>query len=123
MAKILLIDDMRGVRRAVASILKGAGHVVTEADNGNDGIRLANESRYDLVITDILMPEKDGTEVIMAIRSQSNPPPILAISGGGAQLPADLALMMAQTKADDTLAKPFENEQLLNAVNKLLAKR
>jgi CheY-like chemotaxis protein len=66
MSDILLIDDMKSVRRAVSSVLKGRGHVVTAADDGNKGMDLLRSGmKFDLVITDVLMPECDGTEVIV----------------------------------------------------------
>ncbi len=123
MADILLIDDMKGVRQAVAAVLKRAGHAVTEADDGSKGLeKLRSGHRYDLVITDILMPTVDGIEVIMFIDTLPVRPPVLAISGGGSQMPADAALMLAKTKANAVLAKPFDNAELLEVVQRLLGK-
>jgi CheY-like chemotaxis protein len=123
MSEILLIDDMKGVRRAVSSVLKGRGHVVTEADDGNKGMDLLRSGRkFDLVITDVLMPECDGTEVIMFLDTMPKRPPVLAISGGGNQVSSDVALLIARSKADAVLAKPFENADLLATVDKLLQK-
>ena len=123
MPEILLIDDMKGVRRAVSSVLKGRGHVLTEADDGSKGIELLRSGKkFDLVITDVLMPECDGTEVIMFLDTMPNRPPILAISGGGNQVSPDSALMVARSKADAVLAKPFENADLIATVDRLLQK-
>lgn len=124
MADILLIDDMSGVRKAISAVLKRAGHTVTEADDGAKGLEILRGAKsYDLVITDILMPTVDGIEVIMYLDSRSNRPPILAISGGGSQLPADTALILAKTKADAVLSKPFDNAELLATVDSLLQAR
>jgi CheY-like chemotaxis protein len=61
MAAILLIDDMKGVRRTVSALLTRAGHTVTEADDGGAGLDLLRGGqRFDLVITDMLMPKHDG---------------------------------------------------------------
>ncbi len=122
MAKILLIDDMRGVRRTVSAVLKRAGHDVVEADDGGAGIDLLKSQRFDLVITDMLMPQHDGMEVLLFLEQQSNRPKVLAISGGGSQVSADEAFMLARNKADATLAKPFDNSELLAVVDKLLLK-
>jgi CheY-like chemotaxis protein len=123
MSDILLIDDMKGVRRAVSSVLKGRGHVVTEADDGSKGMELLRGGRkFDLVITDILMPECDGTEVIMFLDTLPNRPRVLAISGGGNQVTSDVALLVARSKADAVLAKPFENADLIATVDRLLQK-
>jgi CheY-like chemotaxis protein len=120
MAKILLIDDMAGVRRTVSAVLKRAGHTVTEANDGGAGLQLLKGDRFDLVITDMLMPNHDGMEVILFLEQQPNRPKVLAISGGGSQVSSDEAFMLARSKADATLAKPFDNAELLAAVGKLL---
>ncbi len=120
MAKILLIDDMKGVRRTVSAVLKRAGHTVTEADDGGAGLQLLRSEGFDLVITDMLMPKMDGMEVLLFLEQQPNRPRVLAISGGGSQVSADEAFMLARSKADATLAKPFDNSELLAAVDKLL---
>ena len=121
MAAILLIDDMKGVRRTVSALLKRAGHTVTEADDGGAGLDLLKGgSRFDLVITDMLMPKHDGMEVLLFLEQMHNRPKVLAISGGGSQVSADEAFMLARNKADATLAKPFDNADLLAEVDKLL---
>jgi CheY-like chemotaxis protein len=121
MAAILLIDDMKGVRRTVSALLKRAGHIVTEADDGGAGLELLKGgTRFDLVITDMLMPKHDGMEVLLFLEQMHNRPKVLAISGGGSQVSADEAFMLARNKADATLAKPFDNADLLAEVDKLL---
>lgn len=121
MAAILLIDDMKGVRRAVSALLKRAGHTITEADDGSAGLELLRGGqRFDLVITDMLMPKQDGMEVLLFLEQQPNRPKVLAISGGGSQISADEAFLLARSKADATLAKPFDNADLLAAIDKLL---
>lgn len=121
MANILLIEDMKGVRLALTAVLKHAGHSVTEADDGATGLEILRHGRqFDLVITDILMPTIDGIEVIMFLEAQANRPPIVAISGGGSQMPSDKALMLAKTKADAVLSKPFENADLLATIDRLI---
>jgi CheY-like chemotaxis protein len=121
MAAILLIDDMKGVRRTVGALLKRAGHTVTEADDGGAGLeQLKGGSRFDLVITDMLMPKHDGMEVLLHLEQMPNRPKVLAISGGGSQVSADEAFLLARSKADATLAKPFDNADLLAEVDKLL---
>jgi CheY-like chemotaxis protein len=120
MAEILVVDDMSGVRRAVCSVLKKAGHTVTEADNGATGLQLAAERDFDLIITDIVMPGIDGTEVIMSLKNRPGSPPIIAMSGGGAHLTSEDALALAKQTADRALAKPFSGKELTTAVNELL---
>jgi CheY-like chemotaxis protein len=120
MAKILLIDDMAGVRRTVSAVLKRAGHSVAEAGDGGAGMELLKSDRFDLVITDMLMPNHDGMEVILFLEQQPNRPRVLAISGGGSQVSSDEAFMLARSKADATLAKPFDNSELLATIDRLL---
>jgi CheY-like chemotaxis protein len=116
---ILLIDDMAGVRRAVVSMLTRAGHRVTEAESGSQGMNLLH---FDLVITDMLMPGMDGADVLSEVGSLPARPRLIAISGGGAGVSAESALRLARLKADAFLEKPFDAEALLAAVDKLLVK-
>ena len=118
--KLLLIEDMKGVRESLEVILSIQGYQVDFANNGKEGIQKAQSSKYDLVITDILMPELDGTEVIMQLRSAGNKVPILAISAGGDGVSAKQALTLAKEKASGILEKPFSKEDLLNAIKGLI---
>ncbi|MCH8809524.1 MAG: response regulator, partial [Proteobacteria bacterium] len=83
MARILIIDDEDELRSMLRQMLEQAGHEVTEAVNGAEGIRLYEQDRPDLIITDIIMPEKEGVETIIALRRADPDLPIIAISGGG----------------------------------------
>jgi two-component system chemotaxis response regulator CheY len=122
-SEILLIDDMAGVRRAVVAMLKRAGHIVTAAERGGEGLELLKARRFDLVITDMLMPGTDGADVLSCLDTLPNRPPVIAISGGGAGLSADSALRLARIKADAFLEKPFDSDELLETVEKLLTMR
>ncbi len=111
MAKILLIDDDLNVLKITASYLKKEGHEITTALNGKAGIRLLESSQFDLVITDIIMPEKDGYEVLMWLRKQLNRPKIIAVTGGTAYITTDSILMTSKLfSADKVLSKPFDFE-------------
>jgi CheY-like chemotaxis protein len=123
MANILIIDDMAGVRRAVATTLKRAGHTVTEAGDGESGLRLVAEQSFDLVVTDIVMPGMDGTEVIMSLASRPDRPMIIAMSGGGAHVTSEEALILAKQTADASLAKPFGGSELIDMIERVLSKR
>ena len=72
------------------------------------------------MITDVLMPKSDGTEVILFLEGQANRPKVLAISGGGSHISADDALGIARHKADAVLPKPFDNAELIATVDRLL---
>jgi DNA-binding response OmpR family regulator len=118
--KILLIEDMKGVRESLEVILSIQGYQVDFANNGKDGLQKIHSAKYDLVITDILMPELDGTEVIMSVRASGNKVPILAISAGGDGVSATQALTLAKEKASAVLEKPFSKEELLKAIKNLI---
>ncbi len=120
MATILLIDDMEGVRSSLSTVLTSAGHQVVEAGDGDAGLRKAAEQNFDLVITDIIMPKIDGSEVILALKQKAGAAPVLAISGGGATVNAENALMLARSTADAVLHKPFSRNDLLEAVDELV---
>ena len=96
------------------------GHTVIEAGNGIDGLAVLPASGVELVITDIVMPGKEGIEVIMEIRRLYPQLKVIAISGGGRVGPTDYLRIASYLGAARVLAKPFSNEDLLTAVNELL---
>ena len=118
--KILLIEDMKGVRDSLDVILTIQGYHVEFAENGNEGLEKAQSTKYDLIITDILMPELDGTEVIIKLREFGNETPVLAISAGGDGVSASQALTLAIQKANAVLEKPFSKEELLDQIKQLI---
>lgn len=122
MATILLIEDMSGVRSSLTTVLKAAGHQVVEADDGEAGLQKATEQPFDLVITDIIMPKLDGSEVILALKERKPDLPVLAISGGGASVTAENALMVARNTAAAILPKPFSRGDLLETVERIVGK-
>ena len=83
MALILIIDDDDQIRRVLRKTLERDGYDVADAPNGKEGIRLYRENPADLVITDIIMPEKEGIETIRELRRDFPEVKIIAISGGG----------------------------------------
>lgn len=122
MATILIIDDDPQMRRVVLRILATAGHEVIEAKDGKEGLALFQARHPSLVVTDLLMPEKEGIETIRELRNASATLPILAISGGG-QLSRMNMFLEAATKLGATarLAKPFRSSDLIETVSRLLA--
>ncbi len=121
MTRILVIDDEDQIRLVLRKSLEHDGYQVMDAPNGNEGLKLCQEEPFDLVITDILMPEKDGIETIGEIRRYFPETRIIAISGGGQRLKANDVLHTAGILgAQCTLFKPFESEELLSAVSDLL---
>ncbi|HLY45832.1 MAG TPA: response regulator [Stellaceae bacterium] len=119
MARILVIDDERLVRASIAAVLGANGHVVLLAVNGREGLERLDNGNFDLVITDLVMPEMGGIETIRAIRRQWRGVRILAMSGGGRQ-GGDAGAVAARLDADGELRKPFSNSQLLDEVNRAI---
>lgn len=120
MAKILLIEDMKGVRDSLEMILSLAEHRVDTAKDGAEGIQKMKTRPYDLIVTDILMPNVDGVEVLVAARSMPRKVPLIAISAGGNSVTAEQALSAAKDYADHILEKPFSRDELLNKVQNAL---
>lgn len=122
MSSILVIDDDSSVRDVVSEMLRLEGHEVTIAENGREAIPLLGRNVFDLVITDLIMPEKEGIETISEIRRTDTRIPIVAISGGGRLGPGDYLETARYIGADATLAKPFARQELLTTINALLAR-
>lgn len=122
MARILLIDDDNLLREALAIALIEAGHTVRQAADGKPGVKLFRAEPADLVITDIIMPDRDGIETIIALHHEYPDLPIIAMSGfaRASKLFLDLANRLGARR---TLAKPFPPAVLLHTVEEVLAKR
>jgi two-component system, OmpR family, response regulator CpxR len=120
MATILVIDDDAAMRRLILRVLRDRGHELLEAENGDDGVALVQEGRPDLIITDILMPQKEGIETIREVLDRAPGTKIIAISGGGTQ---NLMFLDAAKAfgAHAALAKPFRPDELIETVNRVLA--
>jgi len=122
MAKILVIDDEAAVRHVIGEMLTAAGHTVVQAANGKHGLDVFQQHAPDLIITDLIMPEKEGTQAIVELRRIDPSLPILAISGSSAHHGKllDVALKFG---ANAILSKPFHAADLLKAVDSLIPSR
>lgn len=121
MARILLIDDEDLVRYSLRMFLETEGYEVDEAVDGVDGLEKLRAVPYDLLITDIVMPRKEGMETILEVREAAPDLKILAISGGGPAGSFNYVEMARQCGADQFIAKPFTDKEFLQAVHDLLA--
>lgn len=121
MPKILLIDDDALVRRTIARVLRSRAYELVQAENGRIGVDLFRSETPDLVITDMIMPEMPGTEVIREIVALCPGARIIAISGGGRIDNIDFLSMALQLGASETVEKPFDATTLLDAVARCLA--
>jgi two-component system, chemotaxis family, chemotaxis protein CheY len=117
--KILLLDDDSALRSTLRDRLIMEGYDVQTAPDGRIGLNLYYENPADLVITDVLMPEMDGLEVIRLLCGTPSPPLILAMSGGGDR---DLDFLVEATEfgASRTLSKPFHLEDFVTLVHDIL---
>lgn len=121
MARILVIEDEEDIRGLYSRILKHAGHDVIDAPDGKVGIELYRENPADLVITDIIMPEKEGIELIRELRRDFPEAKIIAVSGGGQATSSSTCLRLAKGfGAVKTLAKPFSQQELVDTVREVL---
>src|ERR1700687_3029083 len=107
MASILLVDDDEQFRNMLSETLKGAGYQVLEARDGAEGLKFYREHGTDLIITDLIMPEKEGLELIQEFRCNDPEVKIIAMSGGGRHGPYDYLKMAKTFGARLVMAKPF----------------
>ena len=121
MAKILIIDDDVKVLDVMTSFLKRIGHQITTAENGLQGIRNLESQQFDLIITDIIMPEQDGFGVLVKLSNMANRPKVIAVSGGSASIDQNYILQACEAfSADRVLPKPVDFETLTASVRDLL---
>ncbi len=120
MKRILIIDDDNQLRGMLRTMIEKEGYEAEDAPDGEVGMKLQEENPFDLIITDIIMPNKEGIAVITDIKSTYPDVKIIAISGGGRIVPNDYLGIAEKLGADVTLSKPFERVRLLNAINKLI---
>ena len=117
MAQILVVDDEEQIRDVLCRTMEHFGYTVDVAAHGEEAIRKLSEHPYDLVISDILMPEKDGLEVIMFLKKQQPDVKVIAISAPGNELYLDTARGLGAARV---FSKPFRIHELAGAVKELL---
>ncbi len=120
MANILILDDDKDILNLLGTILRQSGHQVHCLEDGRQAVAIHKESPIDLIITDILMPEFDGIEVIRQFRQLSPELKIIAISGGGYTDPQQFLSMAQRLGADATFNKPFDWNMLVAKADALL---
>ena len=123
MAYVLVADDDRPLCESMRLMLMAAGHEVLEARDGRACEDMVERREPDLVILDILMPEKEGIEVIADLKGRHPKLKILAISGGGRHASGhDFLTLARRFGADATLEKPFKRGEFISSVQSLLTK-
>lgn len=118
--RILVIDDEPTALDLLRRILEMNGYEVLMATNGQEGVELFQQHPCDLVITDMVMPIKDGLQTILDLRSYVPDLPVIAISGGGAISKERYLAVAGYLNRVITIAKPFAIEDITEAVKKLL---
>lgn len=121
MARILIIDDEEDIRLTVRLALESMGHEVSEAVNGNDGLKRFSTEKNDMVITDILMPDKEGIETIIELRKIRPDLKIIVMSGGGRINATHVLETAKRFGANIALKKPFSIADLCSTVESCLA--
>ncbi len=120
MGRILVIEDEAQMRKLLRQVLEDAGYEVEEAPDGLEGVRLYRENPADLIITDMIMPKKEGMETILDLKLEFPNVKIIAISGGG-RVGAEPYLQIAEGfGAERVFRKPFDIKELLTAVDEIM---
>ena len=120
MAIILIVDDDPTVRLIAGELLRSDDHAIVEAEDGDEALRIVESMAVDLVVLDMLMPNKDGLETIIELRKRKPGIRILAISSGGRMEPGHLLRTAMVFGADECLDKPLRLETFARVVDSLL---
>ena len=120
MSTILIADDEEKVRRLISKMLKESGFDVIEACNGNECLSMYNTQSPDLVLIDIIMPEKDGITTIKQIKSEDRLVKVVAMSGGLVMTPDAYLDEAREIGADYVIPKPLDRRQLIDTIQILL---
>jgi len=123
MAKILIIDDETAIAFMLKKMVERAGHVAEVAGNGNEGLQIFDEFHPDLLITDIVMPEKEGLEIIFDLRRKNPNLKIVAISGGGRFQYEGYLNSAKHLGANMVFQKPLDLKEFMNSISKLLSEQ
>ena len=120
MERILIIDDEPQIRSMLRLMLERDGYEVVEAPDGIEGIRVHRQNPADLIITDLIMPHKDGIGMIIDLKKEFPDVKIIAMSGGGLNKPEGYLKGAKKLGAVCTLTKPIDREEMLRAVRNTL---
>jgi DNA-binding response OmpR family regulator len=120
MSRILLVDDDDLFRKMLRKTLEKMGHIIFEAGDGDEALRMCRLKNPDLVLTDLVMPEKEGLETIVEMKKEFPGLPVIAMSGGGRNRPDIYLAMASRLGADCVLGKPFSSQILSDAIKAAL---
>jgi len=119
--QILIIEDDSAVRELILQTLSRAGYQVLSAEDGQQGLNLFRANNPDLVITDIVMPQKEGLQTIIELKQEAPGVKVIAMSGGGRHCNVDYLKLARKFGARRTVSKPFMRDEMLAAVREVLA--
>jgi CheY-like chemotaxis protein len=121
MAHILVIDDEADMRFILKEVLGRDGHTVDVAENGRTGVGLAELHDYDLIITDVMMPEMDGIEVLSALKQKKPDARMIVMTGGTAHIDKEMLMSIAKAmRAHKVVSKPLDLKEFRVAVSEIL---
>ena len=121
MDSVLIIEDDEFVQNMLKQTFERAGYEVATASNGRIGIQLYKSKPFDVVITDLIMPDMEGIETISILRKTNPDIKVIAISGGGRNSPDDYLHLAEKLGAARTFTKPVDRKLLLEAVKELIS--
>ena len=122
--KILVVDDVDYIRKSVTKVLSDNSFICDSCSNGREALQKLAEKKYDLIVTDIVMPDMDGFEFLDELRNHKSAEvsrtPVLAISGGSKTIDSDTALKSVESQVNGLLQKPFSKADLLKSIAKVI---
>jgi DNA-binding response OmpR family regulator len=122
MQRILLVDDDTALRKLLRLNLTKMGYAVAEASNGKEALAMQLNDPAELVLTDLIMPEKEGLETIPELRKKYPDVKIIAMSGGGRGSAADYLKIAKMMGADRVMTKPFSYQELSDTIAQIMPK-
>src|ERR1700736_3203568 len=116
--RILVVDDEADIRESLEILLSAEGYSIDLAQNGAEGLRRAEAGNYDLILLDLMMPDRSGMEVLKEVRERDSETPIFMITAYGS---AEVAVSALKSGANDYFSKPWDNEKLLIEIDRMIA--
>ncbi len=120
MIKILVIDDDELVKNMISSVLRKNNFEVVSASNGVEGVNVAKKVEPNIVLTDMLMPDKEGVETIIEVKQALPEVKVIAMSGGGQEKNMTFLQMAKKVGADCVLQKPFKPSDLVSMIKEMV---